>query len=337
MTQRVTPPSKAWHLPCALLGVWATVACGSGDGAPDPSMNGESQTVAEQPDAQGPAARPAGVHRTESGVTFRTEQFTVEPGQERYVCYTQTLEEDMVVDGYSKSAQPFLHHVVFAKTTGTEPEGSSECPDLFRFEWEPIYLAGTGASEIQFPEGVGQVLPAGTRLLSQLHLLNVSAEPVTDAVELHMHPSPNPDPEPIATYALGNFDVSLPPQQASTVESVCTIPETVELVAAFPHMHLLGTSLTFEVGPSEDELEKVFERDPYDFDDQRLDLLDVTLNEGDVTKVTCNYKNDTDETITFGESTTDEMCFLVGFAMGRSETGGCVIGDPGALLDLSQR
>jgi len=265
-------------------------------------------------------------------VIFRTEDFTLQPGQERFVCYTQTLQEDTVIDGYTTAAKPFVHHVVFAKTSGTEPEGSSECDVLFRFVWEPIFLSGAGSSEIDFPEGVGQVLPAGTRLLAQLHLLNSSPNPVTDAAEIRMHPSPLTNPRPIKTYALGNFNVSLPPQSPATIESVCNVPETVEFVAAFPHMHLMGTSFTFELGPSADQLTKVFERNPYSFDNQRLELLNLKLFAGDVTRVTCNYQNTTDQTITFGESTHNEMCFFVGFAVGRENARGCIVGDfPGQL------
>ena len=66
--------------------------------------------------------------------------------------------------------------------------------------------------------------------------------------------------------------------------------------------------------------------------DQRLELINLTLNAGDVTRVTCNYQNPMDQTITFGESTKNEMCFLVGFAADRSGTSGCVIGNyPGPI------
>ena len=38
-----------------------------------------------------------------------------------------------------------------------------------------------------------------------------------------------------------------------------------------------------------------------------------------------------DHTVTFGESTTNEMCFLVGFAADRASMSGCVVGNfPGA-------
>ena len=218
---RHTSPLSVVLRSLAVLTFGAIVGCGS-DGQAPPA----------EP-ADGPAQTP-GIHRTDSEVIFRTENFTLQPGQERFVCYTQTLTEDTVVDGYTTRANPLVHHVVFAKTNGTEPEGSSDCDVLFRFVWEPLFLSGAGATDIDFPEGVGQVLPAGTRLLAQLHLLNSSAKPMTDAAEIRMDPSPLTNPRPMKTYALGNFNVSLPPKSPAKLESVCTVPETVQLVACGP-------------------------------------------------------------------------------------------------------
>jgi copper type II ascorbate-dependent monooxygenase-like protein len=305
------PSLQNLHALGTLLVLGATVACGS-----------ENETPVGEPQPD----RTPGLHRTESEIIFRTDQFTIDPGQERFVCYTHTLEQDLVVSGYAQAAKPFLHHFVFAKTAGDEPEGASECDVLFRLTWEPVFTSGAGATDIRFPDGVGQVLAAGTRVLAQLHLLNSGKQPVTDYAELKMQPSPIDDPRPLATYAFGNFGVSLPPKQPSKLESVCTVREPVELVAAFPHMHLLGTALTLEAGPSEGQLTKVFERNPYDFDDQRLELLNLKLNAGDMTRVTCHYDNTTENTITFGESTLNEMCFLVGLAADRAGASGCLSG-----------
>lgn len=321
MTQQSPLVSRGKHPAWTLLTLVAIVGCGGGTTDGEAPANEPAQATDQTP----------GIHSTDSEVLFRTEQFTLAPGQERFLCYTQTLDHDLTIDGYSQGAKKFVHHAIFAKTTGTEPEGQSECDVLFRFNWEPLFLAGAGASDLQFPDGVGHVLPAGTRLLTQHHLLNTSAQPVTDSAEIHMHPSTAQNLRPMGSYAFGNFNVSLPPRQPSMVESVCTVPETIEFVAAIPHMHMLGKSLTFEVGPSEDKLTKVFERNPYSFDDQHAELIKMTLNPGDVTRVTCNYENTRDETITFGESTNSEMCFLLAFAAGRTGVNGCIVGTPAAF------
>jgi hypothetical protein len=102
----------------------------------------------------------------------------------------------------------------------------------------------------------------------------------------------------------------------------CAVRQDTQLIAGFPHMHLLGTSLRFEVGKSADELKEVFKRDPYDFDNQTIEKLDVKLGAGDVARVRCSYDNPHDQTISYGESTLNEMCYFIGFAI--DSRGGCL-------------
>jgi len=274
-----------------------------------------------------------GVHVGAREVVFRTEPFTLEPGQERYLCYAAETDEALVIDGYSHEGAPFLHHAIFSRTIVPEPDGTSECDIIFRQTWAPLFLSGAGASSFEFPDNVGHKLPAGSQLVLQLHMLNTSEQPITDAVSIRMQRASEPDPMPMGTLAFGTTAVSLPPQQETELEGVCQVDREVQLVAAFPHMHLLGTKMTFEVGRSEDAMEEVFRRDPYDFDDQSLELLDLTLHPGDITRVRCSYDNPHDMEITFGESTLNEMCYFVGFEAGTDGIDGCMLGSSSEPVD----
>jgi hypothetical protein len=89
-------------------------------------------------------------------------------------------------------------------------------------------------------------------------------------------------------------------------------------------MHTLGTRMVVEVGDSVSSLQEVFRRDPFDFDDQRIDPLDVTIAPGQTTRVTCTFDNIHPQKVTYGESTTDEMCYFVGFAVDQSSMSACL-------------
>ena len=55
-------------------------------------------------------------------------------------------------------------------------------------------------------------------------------------------------------------------------------------------------------------------------------------SQGDFVRVTCNYMNDLDQTVTFGESTTNEMCFFIGFATeAAGPLSGCIDGGGGLI------
>lgn len=287
--------------------------CGSG------STDENSQAQAISP----------GIHVSDGEVVFKTEEYTLDPGSERYLCYAATVDQDLVIDGYKHQGANTLHHVIFARTLAPEPDGTTKCDVLFRNTWAPMYVAGAGNSSLEFPPNTAHKIPAGTQLLSQLHLFNTSDEPAKGSLELKMHRSMEAAPAAVNVYIFGNFDIQLPPLSKSTIESTCKVSDEVDIFAAFPHMHRLGTGLTFQAGPSPDRMTTVYQRVPYSFNDQRLDKLDLRLSPGDTTHLACNYQNTHDQMVTFGESTTDEMCFLVSFAV-RPQRGNCVTGTPPA-------
>jgi hypothetical protein len=287
------------------------------------------ETTAQDAGEHGHAHADAAAHESDekpaelAPYVMKTEKFTLEPGQEQYLCYATTLEEDLVIGGYSSDAQPFVHHLVFVKPLAPEPDGFAECDTLFRMTWEPLYITGAGSAKLEFPADAGHKLTKGTQLLVQMHLLNVNNEAVDGTVEIDMHRSTAKNPRPVGAYALGTSSLSLPPNQESEALGTCELKERVELIAAFPHMHLLGTKMTVDVGASADDMERVFTRDPYDFDDQSIEPLKLTLEPGDLARVTCGYNNTRSEVIGFGESTNTEMCFFIGFALDREGLGSC--------------
>jgi hypothetical protein len=257
-------------------------------------------------------------------LVMRTDEFSVEAGEERYLCFTKTLDEDVVIDGYSHGAQSFVHHIIFVRNLAPEPEGFSECDTLYRPTWDPLFVAGAGNATLTFPNDAGRKLSKGTQLLMQMHLLNATDHSATATVAVEMHRSQAQDPRPVSTYVFGTMDVHVPANQDSALQADCAMQEPVHLIAAFPHMHLLGTRMGFEGGSSLDTMQPLFDRQPYSFDDQHIDSTDIQLQAGDMTRVTCSYENPDSNEVTFGESTHSEMCFLLGFAIDREGPGACL-------------
>ncbi|HKU38787.1 MAG TPA: hypothetical protein VJR89_11590 [Polyangiales bacterium] len=278
----------------------------AGSSAPDVRMDAQPSAAKSPADAFGPNA---------DVVAWSTESFELDAGQERYLCFAKTLEEDLVVNGYSAKGEKFVHHVIFARANAPEPEGISECDVAFRSSWETLFISGTGVNTLEFPEDAGHVLKKGTQLVAQLHVLNVTDAPVEGSHTIHMRRSAIANPRPVTSAIFGTAAVKLPAQQTSTVVGTCPARGSVKLIAGFPHMHTLGSSLRFEVGPNANELEEVFERDPFDFDNQRIDKLELDIAPGQLTRVTCTFNNTTDQEVGYGESTRNEMCYFVGFAV----------------------
>ena len=257
--------------------------------------------------------------------------FTVPSGEERYLCFSHTLKEDLTVDEIVLESLPVVHHVVFAKTSSPDPEGFFECDILFQNNWVPLFIAGTGDATLTMPEDAGYVLEKGTQLTAQLHLLNATLEEVEATIPIAMRRMSEAPTHPVEVVVFGSMDIYLPPDEPSEVVGTCTSDSDMEIFSAFPHMHLLGQSMVVETGPDEDNLTEVFRRDPYEFDDQHLSPMDLAIQAGDTVRVTCGYDNHLDEMVTFGESTTNEMCFFLAFATGAThQLAGCLGNDGGS-------
>jgi len=259
-------------------------------------------------------------------VTWETGEFELLPGKERYLCFTKPIDADIVVNGYSSAGQPFVHHLIFSKNRRPGATGFAECDKAFDFNWEPIFITGAGPGKIDFPKEAGHKLPKGTQLVAQMHLLNLEDAPVKGKVSIQMRKSSVTNPIPVVSYIFGNPSVNLPPKQVSELRGDCKVRGPVKLIAGFPHMHTLGKSMRLEVGSSESTLKEVWKRDPFSFHDQAIDSLNLEIPAGSHTRVTCAWNNTTDQTVKYGESTHDEMCYFMGFTL--NTPGSCLTSLP---------
>ncbi|MEZ4371996.1 MAG: hypothetical protein R3B07_14275 [Polyangiaceae bacterium] len=267
-------------------------------------------------------------------LVVQSDAVTVPAGSERYMCYAHTLTEDVYVDRFDYSARPIVHHFLLAKTLTPEPEGLTDCSDvLFRFSWLPLFGAGKGDAQLQLPDDSAVVLPKGTQVLLQLHLLNTTSKDVTDRPKITLHKTQDRTRMPAGIYAFGTDKIALQPNAKGSAVDDCTMSEDVELFGLLAHMHYLGENLVFETASAGAALEQRYRKDPWNFDTQIIEPVSLKLKAGDQTRVTCNYDNSTPGDIGFGESSSDEMCFLVGFAKNRTSLDGCLTFGGGGDLD----
>jgi hypothetical protein len=96
------------------------------------------------------------------------------------------------------------------------------------------------------------------------------------------------------------------------------------IVAAGPHMHLLGTSLKMTLNPGRADAKIILDVPNYNFDDQSSIYLKtpITVNPGDTIRVECTFDPTLRQKIpqlrslepryvTWGEGSSDEMCLGV--------------------------
>lgn len=225
-------------------------------------------------------------------------------GSEGYVCVVATMQRDFYIRALRPIAPLGTHHTVLTRA----PFGADNtfpCDAATNGE-NMIYGSGVGTNTMDLPPGVAVKVAAGEALLLNLHLFNSDPSTISGTSGIEVLTM---EPEDVAFEAeavlAGTFSITLPPQSEGSAAGSCHIPNDVTLFGVGPHMHQLGTHMTVSVGG------EVLHDEPYSFDDQRFYPLSPSyaLHAGDSVTVACNYDNHTNDTVTWGDSSNQEMCF----------------------------
>jgi len=151
----------------------------------------------------------------------------------------------------------------------------------------------------------------------QRHTFNATTNPLsgTTAIEV-LRADPKNVVNEAAMFPVGPFQLTLPPAQETTVSHECTVSGNMNLVAMLPHMHTLGRHMKTTVTVS-GSLIVVHDAD-YDFEEQRFVPFDqiIAVKQGDKIATACTFMNNTNMTVTYGESTLAEMCFSMMYRYG---------------------
>jgi hypothetical protein len=141
-------------------------------------------------------------------------------------------------------------------------------------------------------------------------LFNASDNALSGESAIWIKSQATPTPTLAEMVFAGKFLFSIPKMTANyPVTGGCTSNRAFTLFALWPHMHQLGVKQVFEVtrGTTTTKLHDA----PYSFSEQNYykQSPEFQVMTGDNIKVTCVYTNNTAAAVTFGESSTKEMCF----------------------------
>jgi hypothetical protein len=235
--------------------------------------------------------------------------WSLEPGTEGYVCARKTIEEDLWVRAFDAVAPLGTHHTVLTYGPPTEPDGVSPCDTSVNHD-VMIFGSGVGSIPFEMPEGVAAHVPKGQQLLLNLHLFNVSSDPLTGSSAIRFQRVASGDDDFIVAEAvlMGPTDLQIPPGDHSE-SGTCTLTKDATIFAVAPHMHQLGVHMKVVAHSSEAGAKTLLDA-PYSFDAQQITSLEpVPMRAGDTVSIRCDYRNDTPETVEWGESSLAEMCF----------------------------
>ena len=228
---------------------------------------------------------------------------------------------------------PKLERDVWVRASQVRPGNRSAVHHLVVFVLPPG--SGDDESKIDFlagyapgmpprilPEGVARLVPAGSRLMFQVHY-TPRGIPQTDRSEIGLvFADPKTVRKEMTAIAAINTDLRIPAGAADyAAEADHRFDQDTILYSLLPHMHLRGKSFRFEAVYPDRRREVLLDVPRYEFDWQNVYVLSQPklMPEGTVLRCLARYDNSADNpsnpdpkrTVTWGEQTRDEM--LVGY------------------------
>jgi copper type II ascorbate-dependent monooxygenase-like protein len=238
--------------------------------------------------------------------------WSLQPGQlDTYRCVRVTVPTDTYITDFLAQAPLGTHHTVLTLATGqaSGADGEFDC-SVGTLGTEMMFASGVGTPELAFPDGVGIKIAAGTRINLNLHLFNATDNPIQGDSAILVKSSATAPPTIAEMVFGGTLAISIPSNnQPTNFTGTCTAQTAYSLFAIWPHMHQIATHQKVDLTHN-GTTNTIYDM-PYMFAEQKYwpQSPEIQVAAGDKITTTCTYVNNTGHTVTFGESSNDEMCF----------------------------
>jgi hypothetical protein len=198
-----------------------------------------------------------------------------------------------------------------------------------------LFGAGVGQNHIAGRDGYGRVIEANGSFITNHHVINATANPVTLYAKFKLYVADVATVQhPVRTLICANSGaIDVPPHQAATYSSTCTVPFDLDVVTVAGHAHARLTMFTAQVysgstapsgsddaaaGDDAAAAEDGSTQGPPPFytnvnwDSPTVDTFaggpPLHLTAGQGLTFTCNYYNTTDTDVVAGFNANNEMC-----------------------------
>jgi hypothetical protein len=174
-----------------------------------------------------------------------------------------------------------------------------------------------------YQPGIAKRIPAGSNLILQMHYSKTTGKPEKDRTSVALVFAKQPVEKTVETLTVVNSLFLIPPGAENHEATACySVTRDFQFVNYFPHMHVRGKDMKYEVIYPDGRRETLLSVEKYNFNWQTLYALKnlLPIPKGARIVVTAHFDNssknkfnpDPTKAVRFGEPTYDEM--LVGYA-----------------------
>ena len=307
-----------WTVVLGVFGLMA--ACAEGSDSPSASS---ADTTVPTPDAGDTSAAPRTVTPLEppaKGEGFQLKMtYTVPAYTEAWICTVYPLPVDTIspVNWVEYEQNDGLHHMTISTpgfVQGLLEYGTYDCNELYEKAMEDLIMvfgSQGGGGKLQLPEGVAANFVPGLDIVHEVHYVNATAEPVEVASYINAYTIPVNEVEAgIWGGQVRDETIAIPANSEHTEWTRCVMNEDVDVLFLASHTHELGIEFTIRRFDGENSGE-IFYRNT-DWHDPKIVQYDppLVLKAGEGFEYSCTWKNDSEQPVQYGLTSTDEMCNL---------------------------
>jgi len=244
-----------------------------------------------------------------------------EPGEEVWACavYDLPITEFTGVNQVEFVQNAGTHHMTLS-TLGLTPTedlepGMYDCSDLYGdaslMENQIMFFGsqGTGEGFMNLPTGVAANFPPGLTVIHELHYVNVSDQPIDMYSIVNAYSIPQSEiQESIWGGQVRDETLNIPARETVTEWTRCVMNEDVEVLFLAGHMHQLGIEFTIAPFDGTETGEIFYRNDDWHVPGIKQYDPPLVVPAGEGFEFACTFRNTTDEAVSYGPSSTDEMC-----------------------------
>ena len=268
-----------------------------------------------------------------NGIQLHLGPFEVQPNYEREFFQFTALDQnsDMYVNRIEIEMRRGSHHFLlytFNQDTPQQILPSYDQPRELRNENSIINLStlyqmqfhkffgGTQWSRLDYrlPDGVALKIPQGSGLDQNSHYVNRTDSVMTGEVYTNLHTINKEEVAYVAElFDFNNTDIYLPPKKVTTLTKTFILDEKYYMGQVFSHAHEKMQEFVVEIVGGQRNGEVIYWTN--DWEHPPIINFDppIEINAGEGLKLIATYNNSTNDPVTFGYRSVDEMMILFGW------------------------
>lgn len=235
-----------------------------------------------------------------------------------YVCYGVDVpvssKRHVVAVGPHVDNSKVLHHIVLMQVENAVSTTPAPCSPGAIMQGRMLYAWAPGGEPLELPQAAGFPMEGTAHYMVQIHYNNAQALPnQVDATGVDFCTTSELRANDADVVAFGSMKFNIPARGELDLGCDYKIPQQLAgktMFAAMPHMHQLGTSMATEVIPAGGGSPvDLGAQAAWDFQNQDYFPVSAVTKAGDNVHTRCTWKNPGDTAVTWGENTSDEMCW----------------------------